>query len=173
MARSAKRVIALVGPKGAGKSTIGSLLGERLGVHFVRVEPLILDLRACLGADHPELERQGFALVLSAITDALAEHDAVCFESTGASRHFSWLLSELEQLAHVLFVRVVASREQCAVRVRSRDSSVHIPVSDDRLEEINAAASLVSLPWAAEIDNSGPFNPTRVLTIFGTLLQDA
>jgi hypothetical protein len=36
----------------------------------------------------------------------------------------------------------------------ARDASVHIPVSDHRLKEINQRALQVELPWDLEIDNS-------------------
>jgi shikimate kinase len=170
MATPQKIVIALVGPKGSGKSTIGSFVASELGIHFLRVEPLFLQVRARLGGHNDFFEQQGFELVRSAIVSSLSEHDLVCFESTGASRYLSLLLSQLGQLARVLLVHVTASNDQCALRVRSRDSSIHIPVSDDRLEQINALAFQVSLPWSAEIDNSEPFNPAQVLAIFRGLL---
>lgn len=170
MATPQKIVIALVGPKGSGKSTIGSLIVGELEIHFLRVEPLFLQVRARLGEHSDLFEQQGFELVRSTIVSLLSEHDLVCFESTGASRYFSVLLSQLGQLASVLLVRVTARADLCALRVRSRDSSIHIPVSDDRVEQINALAFEVSLPWSAEIDNSSPFNPAEVLAIFRGLL---
>ena len=44
-----KRVLVLVGPKGAGKSTIGAVIERELGVPFVRVEPVFLAVLEALG----------------------------------------------------------------------------------------------------------------------------
>ncbi len=169
-APSNKCAVVLVGPKGAGKSTIGSLLAEELDVHFLRVEPLFLEVRARFGSEDPAFEQRGFELVLSSLKNAFSSYDTVCFESTGASRHFSWLLSQLGQFARVLLVRVGAAPEQCAQRVRSRDSSIHIPVSDDRVDQINALARQVSLPWTVEIENGGSFNAKDILRAISSFL---
>jgi adenylate kinase family enzyme len=37
-----KTVIILVGPKGSGKSFVGTLISKELGIPFVRVEPIYL-----------------------------------------------------------------------------------------------------------------------------------
>ena len=153
-----KHVIVLVGPKGAGKSTIGDFLARELGLHFVRVEPMFLEVRARLGGNHPEYERRGFELLRERLREELSTHDAICFESTGAApEQLDFTLDGLRDLAHISLVRVFAGSEQCLARVRARDTSIHIPVSDDQVERINAIASRVSLPWAADIDNSGDF----------------
>jgi hypothetical protein len=168
-----KEVLLLVGPKGAGKSTIGQLLATQLGVRFLRVEPLFLEVRAALGPSHPDYERRGFEAVLSALVDALAGHDAACFESTGASDHFPWLLSEIRKVARLHLVRVRASPDRCLERVRSRDASLHIPVSDDQVERINALSAGVVLPWSAEIDNGGPFDGRGIVEEVRALLGPA
>ncbi len=157
-----KKVIVLVGPKGAGKSTIGRFLAAELGISFLDVEPLFLEVRARLGPSHPDLERQGFESVLADLKDALACCDTVCFDSTGASVHFPWLLSELGKLARVVPVRVLADPAQCVERIRGRDAAVHIPVAAEHIERINAIAARVALFWAAEIDNHGEFDSALI-----------
>ena len=62
-----KHVLVLVGPKGAGKSTIGHILATDLGLHFLRVEPIFLDVRARLGASHSEFEAAGFSKPVSGV----------------------------------------------------------------------------------------------------------
>lgn len=165
-----RRVIVLVGPKGAGKSTIGALIERELGVSFVRVEPIFLRVRDALGADHPELEQRAFAAVREALVEALRTNEAICFESTGASRETAPLLEALSRHARVLPVQVTARPEQYLPRVRSRDLSIHIPVSDDRVEEINALAAGVEMHWAARIDNSGELDAEGILAEVRALL---
>ena len=141
-----KRIIVLVCPKGAGKSTIGQLLEAQIGIPFVRVEPIYLRVRATLGASHPDLEREGFRAILAHLEEALARHDIICFETTGASQHTPWLLAELGRSAEVLPVKVLAEPGQCVERIHSRDAAIHIPVLDEAIERINAVAIQVSLP---------------------------
>jgi hypothetical protein len=52
-------------------------------------------------------------------------------------------------------VRVSAPADTCAERVRSRDAAEHIPVSDERVREINRVAEGVRLAWDLEVDNAG------------------
>ncbi len=167
----AQQVLLLVGPKGAGKSTIGHLLATELGIHFLRVEPLFLAIRDDIGAAHPEFEKRGFDAVFACVRHALAAHPIVCFESTGASTLFPSFLARLRAIAQVLAVRVCASPEQYLDRVKNRDLSIHIPVSDDRVREVNAAAEQVVLPWALELNNSGPIDPSTIIAAFRRLLR--
>lgn len=168
-----KHVIVLIGPKGAGKSTIGDLLQQRLGIPFVRVEPIFLAVRAELGPSHPDYERRGFEAVLAHLTVELARTDTICFESTGASSHVPWLLTELGRLAAVLPIKILADATQCVDRIHHRDAAIHIPVSDDQVARINALAFQVELPWAAQIDNRGPFAPDMVVEQVRDLLRAA
>lgn len=168
-----KQVIVLVGPKGAGKSTIGQILATDLGIHFLRVEPIFLDVRARLGPSHPRFEEAGFEVVMEAVREALERHDTVCLETTGASTHVPHFLSELGRAARVLPVRVLVAPDQCVARIRSRDATVHIPVSDDQIERINAVARHVSLPWAAEIDNRGPLDRPLIVETVRALAASA
>ena len=165
-----KQVLVLVGPKGAGKSTIGHILATDLGLHFLRVEPIFLDVRAQLGASHSQFEAAGFQAVLNALHEALGRHDILCFETTGASVHVSWLLEALRQEARVLLVRILAAPDQCLTRIRARDASIHIPVSDDQIARINAVAFTVALPWNAELDNRGPLDRTFIVSTVRSLL---
>jgi predicted kinase len=168
-----KHVILLVGPKGSGKSTIGTLLETRLGIRFVRVEPIFLELRGILDPAHPEFERRGYEAVLSRLTAELNLVDTVCFETTGASRELEPALGELARVSTLLIVQVICDLDECKERIRGRDSSIHIPVSDDQVDRINAVASRVELPWAARIDNRGEFNPELIVNVVRRLLSDS
>lgn len=158
-----RRVIVLMGPKGAGKSTIGDLLDVRLAIRFVRVEPVFLAIHDTLGSSHPDYERHGFEAVRHELLTALGQQETVSFESTGASRYFLWLIQELRRSATVLPVRVLADDGQCLARIHRRDATAHVPVSDDRIAQINRLARAVDMPWAAEIDNRGALDPDAIV----------
>jgi shikimate kinase len=166
-----RRVIVLVGLKGSGKSTIGKLLEARLGIPFIRVEPIYLQVLNTLGASHPDLEREGFRAILAGLVQALDQHAIICFETTGASGYTPWLLSELGRLAEVLLVQVQADLAQCLERIQSRDSSIHIPVSDDDIERINTMAAQVQYPWAVVIDNKGLLDERAIVDTVSTLIR--
>jgi hypothetical protein len=120
-----------------------------------------------------DYERRGFEAVFRLLQIELKLGEPICFESTGASRHFRWLLGELGQAATVLPIRVIAENAQCLDRIHRRDASIHIPVSDERITQINELAMAVKLPWAAHIDNRGPFDPEAIVRQVSAVLKDA
>lgn len=165
-------LLLLVGLKGAGKTFVGDVLERSLAVKFLRIEPLFLELMR----QEPELqgialEQRGFQLVLDEV-DAIAQtHPLVCMESTGAAYTFVKWLAALRQGYRVSLIYVHAPLETCIERVKNRDASAHIPVSDHRLREINAVAQLVELPWDLELDNSTLLNEAAIATQINAYLQ--
>ena len=149
-----KTVIILVGPKGSGKTHIGTVFERRAGISFLRVEPIWLALQE--GQD-------GWDEVERAIDGILTERDAVVIESLGGSDGFERLRSNLMQKYQVKFVRIVAPLKVCLQRVRSRDNSNHIPISDEKVEQYNRLAVKVSLPWEIELQNDPPLSDGEIL----------
>ncbi len=145
----------LVGPKGAGKSHLGAVLQRELGVGFLRVEPIFLDVIRTLGRGAAS-EREGFRRVGEEVEGRLATTPALVIESTGASDEFAPFLARLRERHCVMLFAIRAPLDVCAERVRTRDATNHIPVSDDLVAQVNARAVAVSLPWDGEFDNSGP-----------------
>jgi shikimate kinase len=79
-------LVVLVGPPGAGKSTVGRLLAERLGVGFRDTDD---DIAAAAGKDIPAIfyddgEPRFRALESAAVSRALAEHRGVLALGGGA-----------------------------------------------------------------------------------------
>jgi shikimate kinase len=79
-------VVVLVGPPGAGKSTVGALLASRLGVGFRDTD---LDVAAAVGASVPDFfvehgEAAFRAQEKAAVATALAEHEGVLALGGGA-----------------------------------------------------------------------------------------
>ena len=79
-------LVVLVGPPGAGKTTVGGLLAERLGVTLRDTDA---DVEATTGTTIPELfvdqgEAHFRALERQAVAVALAEHDGVLSLGGGA-----------------------------------------------------------------------------------------
>jgi shikimate kinase len=154
-------LILLVGPKGAGKTFIGSLLEADLGVAFLRVEPIFLAVQR----KHPEGVEdsyRGYAEVEATLRQLAADHHVMCIETTGASRVFNDFLAALRRQYRVILVSITAPAQVCANRVRARDQDSHIPVSDERLDEINRRARTITLAWDLELENDPPL-PQRVI----------
>lgn len=148
-------LLLLVGPKGAGKTFIGDILERHLGLAFLRIEPIFLGiLRREPELEGIELERRGFQAVLEKLDELAHSREVLCIESTGTARTLPELLAALRRRFEVRLIRVRSPLDVCLERIRSRDASLHIPVSDDRVMEINEIAARVELPWDLEIDNS-------------------
>ncbi|MCD8490094.1 MAG: hypothetical protein LRZ84_26010 [Desertifilum sp.] len=164
-------LLLLVGLKGSGKTWIGSVLEKHLAIQFLKIEPLFLELLCkkpvSTGID---LEKKGFQIVLDRLNELAQNHKILCIESTGTAHTFPELLKTLQQSYHLIIVRIKAPLETCKERVLARDSSVHIPVSDTRLAEINQRALQVDLPWDLEIDNSEFQAENTIINAFQDLL---
>jgi shikimate kinase len=144
-----------VGLKGSGKTFIGSVWEKYLNVKFLRIETIFLELLR----QEPELEgirfeQRGFKIVLEKLDELAQSYSTLCIESTGTAYTFPDLLSALSQSFCLFIIQVKAPLDTCIERVRMREASAHIPVSEHRLKEINERALQVALPWDLEIDNS-------------------
>ena len=69
----------LIGPKGSGKTTIGTLVDQRTDIVFLRVEPIWLGL---------EPGEDGWAKVEAAIDEMFLTHDKLMIESLDAGDRF-------------------------------------------------------------------------------------
>jgi dephospho-CoA kinase len=135
-------LLVLVGLKGSGKTHVGAVLEARLGVCFIRVEPIFLALRNQVEA-FTEVERQ--------VDRALTEARVVAIESTGiATEHLRTLQQRYQP---VRLIRVDASAETCMRRFKARDASGHVPIREERFREINARAARASFDWDCVLNN--------------------
>ncbi|MGZ6669948.1 MAG: AAA family ATPase [Solirubrobacteraceae bacterium] len=135
-------LLILVGPKGSGKTHVGTIVERRFGIRFLRVEPIFLDHETFLGAA-TEVQRQ--------IELSLAAGHSVIIESTGAAPDYVQSLQDRHE--RVRLVQLRASAETCFRRFNARDASLHIPVSDEQFHEINAQAARAAFDWDCVLDN--------------------
>jgi shikimate kinase len=166
-----KTVYIIVGPKGSGKTHVGTMLDRELGLRFLSVEPLVLKNLNVSSLTGDDLEREGFLLEEQAIDTMLMSHDAVSFEATGSSRFFPETLERLREKYTVRLIRLRCPLDTCAARVAHRDPTNHIPVSDERLRDINHRANAVELDWDLEIDNAAPASDESIIAQFRALLR--
>jgi shikimate kinase len=146
-----KQLIILVGLKGSGKTYIGSLMQERLGIRFIRIENIWLSIKQERLTN--EYCSKGFRLAEREIDNQFKDSDIITIESTGITKYFEPFLERLNQKYNIKLIKIDASPDICLQRVKSRNSNTHIPVSDDILEQINQEALKVNLEFDMVINN--------------------
>ncbi len=141
---SQKTLFILVGPKGSGKTHIGTLVNEYTDIVFLRVEPIWLHLKP---------NKDGWEKVEAAIEAMFQKHSKVMIESLGIGEGFVKFYASLVRKYSVKMIRVYANLETCFTRVKTRNNVEHIAVSDDKVTELNKIAATVTYHWNLEINN--------------------
>lgn len=141
---SQKTLFILVGPKGSGKTHIGTLVNQYTDIVFLRVEPIWLSLKPT---------EDGWEKVEAAIDAMFQKHIKVMIESLGIGEGFSKFYASLVRKYSVRMIRVYANLETCFTRVKTRNNVEHIAVSDDKVTELNKIAATLTYNWNLEINN--------------------
>jgi shikimate kinase len=146
-----KQVIILIGLKGSGKTYIGTMLQDKIGIQFFRVEDIWLSHKSVRVTN--KYIQDGFTLVEQEIDRLLINKNRITIESTGTTKCFIMFLERLKTKYDIKLIKVQTSPELCLTRIKSRDLSVHVPVSDDIVTQINQDALKVDLNYDLIIDN--------------------
>jgi len=165
-----KSVYIFVGPKGSGKTHIGSLLEKELGLKFLSVEKLGLEnsKRSKLTGD--ERVKESFHEEEAEIDRILALQEAVSFEATGSSEYFFTVLARLRSRYEVRLIRIVSPLETCFRRISQRDAAAHLPVSEAMIKTINEKAAKVDLDWDLTIDNTDQPATSQIVAAFKAIM---
>jgi len=139
-----KTLFMLIGPKGSGKTHIGTLVSQHADIVFLRVEPIWLGLQP---------DEDGWKKVEAVIDTMFQKHDKVMIESLGIGEGFGKFRASLAGKYSIKMIRVYADLETCFTRVKTRNNAEHISVSDDKVAEFNKIASAVTYNWDLEINN--------------------
>lgn len=164
-----KTVYVLIGPKGSGKTYIGSLLEKEIGLKFLSVEKLGLENIPKSKLIGNERIKESFDQEEAAIDEILRHRNAVSFESTGVHPYLQNILANLRAKYNVKLVKVYTPLETCYERIKHRDPSTQIPVSDDLLKDINENAINVIFDWDIELDNSEKLTIKEIIIAFRSL----
>jgi dephospho-CoA kinase len=92
--------------------------------------------------------------VESEIRKRLSACNQITIESTGIALQFKEMIFRLKKDYSVKLVKIEADPDLCLKRIKSRDQSQHIAVSDDKIIEINKRAQSVSFDYDLVIDNN-------------------
>lgn len=140
-----KTLFMLIGPKGSGKTHIGTLVNQNTDIVFLRVEPIWLVVKP---------DEDGWQKVEAVIDTLFQRHNKVMIESLGIGEGFITFHASLAEKYNIKLIRVYADLETCFTRVRTRNNAEYIAVSDDKVAEYNKIASAVTYPWDLEINNN-------------------
>ena len=119
-----KTLYMLIGPKGSGKTHIGTLVNQRTDILFLRVESIWLNLQP--GED-------GWKKVEAFIDVMFQAHNKVMIESLGIGEGFGRFHASLAKKYSIKMIRIHADLETCFTRVKNRNNAEHIAVSDDKV----------------------------------------
>ena len=152
----------LIGPKGSGKTYIGTLVEKKTDISFLRVENIWLTLNS---------KEDGWLKVEQTIDKAFESCNKLMIENLGAGQGFHRFYVSLKVKYNIKLVRVFSDLDVCLDRVMSRENKNHIPVSDTKVAEYNKIAAQVKLDWAIEINNNGPASDAEILEAINSLQQ--
>lgn len=161
-----KTIFILVGPKGSGKSHVGSVIEKYFGIPFLNVDKLGLENIPKSNLLGEDLIREGFHFEESKIAEILQTEDSVAFETTGSHSYFFVILDRLRCSYAVKLIRVSASLDECRARIANRDQTKNIPVSDELIQSINERSLRVQLPWDLELNNSIDISDLGIVEAF-------
>jgi shikimate kinase len=137
-------IILLVGPKGAGKSHVGREIRNVFGVTFLRVEGIWQKLKSERSdSNWADYLRTGKMRCVEAIKPEPSTTGSVVVESTGFQDAFDDYVAEMRAMAQVILVRIQAKPQTCLERVKTRDQSLHLNVSDEMVSSINLKSEIL------------------------------
>jgi len=132
-----KTIYLLIGPKGSGKTYIGNLIDKVFSFKFVRVEDWAKAVKKDREVFDQEYIKEVFKAIENGIREQLVETDNIVFESTGLSNDFDTMLRNLHRDFNVNTIGINTRDEICLERVKTRDKSIHVDVSDEQVIKIN------------------------------------
>jgi cytidylate kinase len=147
-------LVVLIGPKGSGKSFVGSLLQDRFGIKFLLVEPLWKAFfeRGMSSGTTPSIS-EGIAEIHPVIRRALADAHHLAVETTGASEEILADLLSLVPREETLIIRINAPVELCSSRILTRSGAAHIPADEALVRKVHALSELAPVSPDIELSN--------------------
>lgn len=167
-----KTINILLGPKGSGKTFIGQLLQEKLGIYFLKVENIFIRIKQDRDYLNSDYIKEGFNAVEREIARILETEDELTIESTGAAPQFDEMVGNLKRRFCVRLIKVTADLDRCIERVKTRDKAAHIDVSDEHVMVINTLSVAKKFDVDFEIENNASTEEQIVQCFLLHRLQD-
>ena len=150
----------LIGLKGSGKTHIGNLVNAQTDIRFLRVESIWMSLQP---------GENGWQKVEQAIDQQFLTDKKIMVESLGVGEGFQAYFQSLSRKYSIKLIHIVADKETCLQRVRTRNQTEHMNISDAQVKQYNDLAADVHLHWDLEIINDPPCSDERILSAINSL----
>ncbi|MBU0471544.1 MAG: AAA family ATPase [Nanoarchaeota archaeon] len=164
-----KTIYLLIGPKGSGKTHIGSLIETKLSVKFLPVEQYFLSMITGVDVFNETKFSEVWVQIENEIENYLQNDKSIILESTGTFDSFKDFLERLKKKYFVKLVQVRAPMNTCLERIRSRKTSEHIPMSEEAIKIVNQIAVNEKYDFDLVIDNE-KLSDDEIVKIFEEFL---
>lgn len=132
-----KIIFLLIGAKGSGKTFIGIIIESHFNIKFIRVEDWVKEIKKDRQIEDEKYLRDAFQVIETGIRSFLNNYSKIVFESTGLTNYFDQMIKSLRKDFKVITIKIQAESALCLERVKNRDLSIHINISDDQVININ------------------------------------
>ncbi|WP_420320370.1 hypothetical protein [Flagellimonas sp.] len=149
-----RTIYLLIGAKGSGKSFIGKLMDRLFKIKFVRVEDWAIKVKSKRALSDDKYLKEVFEIIEKGVRKELLQVDQIVFESTGLTHYFDEMLVNLKYDFQLVTIKILTNDRLCLKRVKTRDRSIHINVSDEEVEQINQMVLEKNMKCDFEIKNN-------------------
>ena len=123
-------------------------------VKFIRVEDWVKKVKKGRGINDETYLREAFQAIETGVRASLDHHSKIVFESTGLTNYFDQMLKSLQCDFNMITIKILADNALCLKRVKTRDSSIHINISDEEVNRINKQAQAKQISTDFCLDNT-------------------
>ena len=157
-----KTVVILIGPKGAGKTTIGKLLAEKIKARFLDVEMLLMEYCSKHSVEPSEIPRHGYEIEYEEISKILSTEKMVIVESTGSSEFLVEYIKSIKLNYNLVPIKLESSYEVCLNRIRLRGNETNFEVSEKVIKNIYTKTANFNMNWAAIINTETDYDISEI-----------
>lgn len=165
-----KTIYLLIGPKGSGKSFVGSFMEQQFNIKFIRVEDWVKEVKKERQIDDETYLSDAFQCIEAGVRAVLDTYSEIVFESTGLTVYFDQMLINLRKDFKVITIKIQADSALCLERVNTRDQSIHINVSDDQVNNLNKQVQIKNINTNYILDNNSK-NSKELIAEIGNIIK--
>ncbi len=164
-----KIVYILIGKKGSGKSYIGKLIENKLGIKFLQVEPYFINSKEEYKSINVESFNKEWQMIEEFIDRFLNKNERIVFESLGTYRSFKVFLARLQKKYCVKLIKIETSDKLSLERTKKRDNTNHVPMTVELIKNINKIANREKYNYDLIINNENA-SDEEILNSFKELI---
>lgn len=165
-----KTIYLLIGPKGSGKSFVGSFMEQQFNIKFIRVEDWVKEVKKERQIDDETYLSDAFQCIEAGVRAVLDTYSEIVFESTGLTVYFDQMLINLRKDFKVITIKIQADSALCLERVKTRDQSIHINVSDDQVNNLNKQVQIKNINTNYILNNNSK-NSKELIAEIGNIIK--